>query len=242
MIPEGAVDIFGDGLGFIRPIHISGTELDIVNAARVSFGGESNWKVSCTSKRGGILDDKDVGLIRFLLREKHGTPFEHNFFNFHVKAPIFVVREWQRHRIGNSFNEMSGRYTELQPDFYVPHKVREQKGKPGNYHFVDTEDKELEKWFRDSLMTESHKNFKYYLKAIDEGVAKEQARMFLPLNIYTEFRWTTNTRSLMNFLSLRNHSTAQYEIRRYAEEIEKIFAEYFPNVYGAFLEQNRTSP
>ena len=123
-IPEGAVDVFGDGLGFVRLVQHCGSELDIANAARVSVHKESTWKDGW-DQYSEELRDEDKGLLRFLLKNRHGTPFEQGFYcQWHVRAPIFVFREWHRHRIGISINEESGRYVELRPDFYIAQNLR----------------------------------------------------------------------------------------------------------------------
>ena len=232
-----------DEIGYVELVNSTGTDLDVVNAARVSLQKESDWKVGGQQNGNGILDDKDVGLINFLMREKHGTPFEMGFMaQFRIKMPLFVAREHQRHRIGHSINELSGRYAELEPEFYFPSHIRQQIGKPGAYDFEKIDDEELYEDFDIHLQENSHEAYKAYLKFLDKGVAKEQARMFLPLNLYTEMRWTVNGRSLMNYLQLRNSKDAQYEIRVYAEALEKIFANHMPVTYNAFLKNERTAP
>jgi len=205
-------------------------DLSVVNAARVSFG-----------KRRNELDDSDVALINFLMRERHGTPFEHNAFRFHIKCPIFVAREWFRHRIG-SFNEFSARYSEMPEDFWVPEleDIRSQVGKPGNYTFqrVDEEvAKDALYWMEDAY----ERSYSAYRTMINNGVAKEVARAVLPVGIYTEFYWTVNARSLMNFLSLRTASNAQEEIRKYAIEVEKHFEQTMPVTYEAWNRLGRFS-
>jgi len=200
----------------------SGSDLSVVNAAKVSFAKQSD---------GFGEDEKRV--LNFLLREKHGSPFEHNFFKFHVRAPIFVVREWQRHRIGFSYNEESGRYSELRPDFYVPEEARIQEGRPGAYVFEDGDDAQTEQ-LRTAVMMHSKNAFKYYNDLLDSGIAKEQARIVLPLNTYTEFYFSCNARSLMSFLELRMSSHAMYEIRKYAEAIYKLWKDAMPHTAKAF--------
>lgn len=239
--------VMADNIGFVELINFTGTELDVVNAARVSFHNESDWKLQLTNgdlgEPRGVLSDRDEGLIKFLMKGKHGTPFEMGFMaQFRMRMPIFVAREHVRHRIGHSINEESGRYVELRPDFYIPEKVREQKGKPGAYTYEDTEDKKLEHEFRQDLILNSEICFNLYKKYLDKGVAKEQARMLLPLNLYTEMRWTVNARSLMNYLALRNHPAAQQEIREYAQALEGFFKEHMPVTHAAFIENERVAP
>lgn len=144
------------------------------------------------------------GRIRFLMRKRHGTPFEHNAMKFYVEAPIFVFREWHRHRIGFSYNEQSGRYSELPPMFYIPPPERGmvQVGKPGNQHVepgtVEQYARQLERMERMARL-----QYSYYQDALADGIAKEVARMHLGVNIYSKMFCTCNARSLMAFLSLR---------------------------------------
>ena len=238
--------IMPDGLGFVELINYTGSELDVVNAARVSFHSESEWDIELVGDYDDVrksLNKKDRGLINFLLREKHGTPFEMGFMaHFRLRMPIFVAREHVRHRIGHSINEESGRYVELRPDWYIPETVREQHGRPGAYTFSDIDNKDLEKEFKEKLEQYSKDAYSAYIQYVDAGIAKEQARMFLPQNMYTEMRWTANARSLMNYFTLRNSSNAQKEIREYAEALEKIFSKYMPVTYEAYLKNERTAP
>jgi thymidylate synthase (FAD) len=206
-------------------------DLSVANSARVSF-----------AKRKDVLDESDEGLIRFLMRDRHGTPFEHNAFRFHVRCPLFVAREWFRHRVG-SFNEESARYHQLEGDFYVPaaDDVRSQVGKPGAYTFGPV-DAETAAGVREDLAAHYERAYRLYQELIDRGIAKELARCVLPMGTFTQFYWTVNARSLMNFLSLRNAPTAQYEIRRYADVLETFFAELMPVTYGAFVQNDRVAP
>lgn len=227
--------------GFVNLEAHMGDDLMVVNAARVSLNNRSEWDLIATDY--GLkpqLNTKDEGLIKFLMRERHGTPFEHNAFTFHVKCPIFVAREWMRHRIG-SFNEMSGRYTHLEPDFYVPEYVRTQTGKPGAYTFEPMS--EFDKNHTQSVLEEAYEGaWNYYWHLIDRGVAKELARLALPVGIYTQFYWTVNARSLMNFLSLRNADTAMHEIRQYAIAVEDLFRQVMPVTAEAFVANGRVAP
>lgn len=207
------------------------SDLSVVNAARVSF-----------ARRKQEIGPEDEGLIGFLLRNRHGTPFEHNSFRFHVRCPIFVMREWIRHR-WSSFNEFSMRYAQASDDFYVPaaEDVRQQVGKPGAYFFEAVES-ELAERARTEIETTNEAAYATYRRLIEAGIARELARTVLPVAAYTEFFWTTNARSLMNFLSLRNAETAQREIRRYAEVVESVFAERMPLTHAAFVSAGRTPP
>lgn len=219
-----------DEIGFVRLDGAMADDLSVANAARVSFG-----------KRKEALDEGDEKLIAFLMRERHGTPFEHNAFRFHVKAPIFVTREWQRHRIG-SFNERSGRYSEFQSEFYVPapDNVRSQVGKPGNYTFEHL-DEELADRAQLYIASQSDSCFDMYESLLGLGVAKEQARLVLPVNLYTEFYWTVNARSLINFLSLRTAEAAMFEIRSFAWAVEHCFHSKMPVTHRCWDELGRHS-
>lgn len=218
--------------GFVRLDSYCATDLSVVNSARVSF-----------NKRHEVMEEGDDKLINFLLKNRHGTPFESNFFRFHVKAPIFVFREWHRHRIGISINEWSARYSELKDDFYIPssQNVRTQVGKPGHYKF-EVADASVTDRYIESLQQSSHKAFANYKAALDDGIAKELARLFLPVNIYSEMYWSCNARSLMNFLSLRNADQAMFEIRQYAIALEEFFELVMPITYKCFIANNRIAP
>ena len=217
--------------GFVRLDGALADDLSVVNAARVSFAA-----------RVEEMSERDEGLVRFLMRERHGTPFEHNAFRFHVKCPIFVAREWMRHRT-NSFNEWSARYSQLEPEFYVPaaEDVRTQVGKPGSYSFEPV-DEALAEHTREAQLAVYRTAYETYLDVLEQGVAKEVARNVLPVAIYTQFYWTVNARSLMNFVSLRNSETAQREIRRYAEAVEHFFAGKMPVTHAAFVANDRRAP
>ncbi|MGH2773010.1 MAG: FAD-dependent thymidylate synthase [Actinomycetota bacterium] len=217
--------------GFVRLDACMADDLSVVNSARVSF-----------AVRKEEMDERDEGLIKFLMRESHGTPTEHNAFRFHIRCPVFVAREWFRHRVG-SFNEESARYHKLSDDFYVPapEAVRSQVGKPGSYSFEPV-DAELAEETRRSLKESYETAYEVYRNLVDKGVAKELARAALPFGIYTQFYWTVNARSLMNFLALRNAVTAQYEIRVYAQAVERFFADKMPATYRAFLDSGRKVP
>ena len=229
MIAQGSVPVLDHG--FVRLDDAMADDLSVVNGARVSF-----------ARHRTEMDDSDAGLIRFLMRERHGTPFEHNSFRFHIRTPIFVAREWFRHRVG-SFNEFSMRYAKATDDFYVPDPddVRSQVGKPGAYSFEPVEPSVAETT-REEMRAVYEAAFSAYERLVELGVARELARSVLPVGAYTEFYWTVNARALMNFLSLRNSETAQREIRRYAEACETFLAEKMPVTYAAFVANDRTAP
>jgi len=228
-VPEGTIPVLDHG--FVRLDDAMASDLSVVNAARVSFARSKQE-----------LEAEDEGLIGFLLRNRHGTPFEHNAFRFHVRCPIFVMREWIRHR-WSSFNEFSMRYSRASDEFYLPaaEDVRQQVGKPGAYSFEPVA-LELAESARTEIETVCEAAYAAYHRLIEAGVARELARAVLPVAAYTEFYWTVNARSLMNFLSLRNAETAQREIRRYAEAVERLFAERMPITHTAFIAADRTAP
>jgi thymidylate synthase (FAD) len=217
--------------GFVRLDDAMADDLSVVNGARVSF-----------ARRKLELDESDEALIRFLMRDRHGSPFEHNAFRFHVRCPIFVAREWFRHRVG-SFNEFSLRYARATEDFYVPEAadVRTQVGKPGAYRFEPVAEA-LAEQTREELQAVYEQAYAAYERLVEAGVARELARSVLPVGAYTQFFWTVNARSLMNFVSLRNSEFAQLEIRRYAEAVESFFAEKMPVTHAAFVANRRTAP
>lgn len=229
VIPDNSIPVLDHG--FVRLDAAMADDLSVVNAARVSF-----------ARRREEVDDADAGLIRFLMRDRHGTPFEHNAFRFHIRCPIFVAREWFRHRIG-SFNEFSMRYAKATDDFYVPEPddVRSQVGKPGAYSFEPV-DPELAERTREELQAVYDTAYATYTRLVEQGVARELARSVLPVGAYTEFYWTVNARALMNFVSLRAAETAQREIRRYAEACERFLAEQMPITHAAFVANDRTAP
>ena len=208
----------------------------VVQAAQVSSKGENNPET--VSSR----------LISALMRGRHGSPFEHTAFTFFVEAPIFVFREWHRHRI-SSFNEMSGRYTELMPKFYIPNNYRKvvNAGTKMKPRFED--DNILTNFSQEHLRDMSVYSWEAYQSQLNNGIANEVARMVLPLNIYSQMYWTVNARSLMNFLSLRVESDdstyrsyPQYEIDQAARKVEIIFAHEMPETHVAFVNNGRVAP
>ena len=229
MIPDNTVHVLDHG--FVRLDDAMADDLSVANAARVSFARHKDE-----------MDEADEGLIRFLMRDRHGTPFEHNAFRFHIRCPIFVAREWFRHRIG-SFNEFSLRYAKATEDFYLPaaEDVRSQVGKPGAYTFEPVPP-ELAEQAREELQAVYEHAFATYERLVEAGVARELARSALPVGAYTQFYWTLNARALMNFISLRNSEFAQLEIRRYAEAVEAFLAEKMPVTHAAFVANGRVAP
>lgn len=220
--------------GFVRLDASMADDESVINSARVSFAKQSQLHSELTGA--------DKGLIKFLMREHHGTPFEHNAFRFHVKCPVFVAREWFRHRIG-SFNEFSARYSEVPNEFFVPDEssIRTQVGKPGAYSFEPVNEL-LAKSTVEMISSINEKAYATYAHLVESGVAKEVARMVLPVSMYTQFYWTVNARSLMNFLALRTDMNAQREIREFADAVEKLFAEQMPETWKAWVEFGKVCP
>ena len=216
--------------GFVALDGVLASDLAVVNGARVSFNQASQ-----------TLSERDEGLIRFLMRDRHGSPFEHGYFRFIVKAPLFVVREHHRHRAGHSYNEWSGRYSKMKAEFYVPDYVRTQTGKPGAYTFEPVEP-ETRDSAREEIERQSMDAFAAYERMLELGVAKEVARSVLPLNMYTTYFWSCNPRSLMHFCSLRNSEAAQFEIREFAQAAESFLAREMPVTHAAFVTNNRVAP
>jgi thymidylate synthase (FAD) len=228
VIPENSIPVLDHG--FVALDGVLASDLAVVNGARVSFNVLSDE-----------MTERDEGLIRFLMRERHGTPFEHGYFRFLVKAPIFVVREHHRHRAGHSYNEWSGRYSKIEPEFYVPDYVRTQVGKPGAYSFEPVEPAVRDS-AREEIRAAAAEAFAAYERMLEQGIAKEVARMVLPLSTYTKYFWSCNPRSLMHFCSLRNHEAAQFEIRQYAAAAESFLERQMPITHAAFVANDRTAP
>lgn len=190
-----------------------------------------------------------AGRINFLMKNRHGSPFEHNHFKFFVQSSIFVFREFHRHRIGWSYNEESGRYSKLDPTFYVPGPDRPlcQVGKPGAYEMVQAP--KLHYKVVDALCNSYLQSYNAYEKMLEMGVAREVARMCLPLGINSSMYATCNARSLMSFLSLRTYepeatypSRALYEIEQVARELEAAFKECMPITYNCWNDNGRVAP
>jgi thymidylate synthase (FAD) len=218
--------------GEVELLEVMGSDLSVVNAAKVSFAAQVDE-----------IDEAAIGLINFLMKNKHATPFEHVVFKFRIKAPIFVTREWMRHR-WSSFNEMSMRYhIPANTEYYIPASkdIRKQVGKPGSYTFQEVDDPVLKTLAIRKMQEVISYADLVYKDLIDLGIAKEIARCVLPVSQYTEFIWTVNARSLINFITLRNEKSAQREIQEYAKIVEHLFANITPITYQAFIDSNRES-
>ena len=234
--------IFRDDVS-VELIKASASDADVIWAARVSTAGEQSMDEI------GEDPARSAGLINYLARERHGSPFEHTSMTFFISAPIFVFREFMRHRIA-SYNEESGRYRELKPVFYVPSKERNliQIGKTGAYEFVPGTPEQFE--LTVAAMKDAYVvAYDAYKKMLDAGIAREVARAVLPVATYSSMYVTMNARALMNFLSLRtaregSHfpSYPQREIEMVAEKMEAEFAKLMPLTYGAFEKSGRVAP
>lgn len=217
---------------------------DVVWSARVSTAGEQSIEEVTADPAASR------GLINYLLKNRHGTPFEHNSMTFMISAPIFVFREFHRHRVGWSYNEESARYRELAPVFYVPSPERKliQIGKAGHYEFIDGSPEQAE-IVQAATRKACDGAYVAYQEMLAAGVAREVARGVLPVATYSTMYATCNARSLMAFLSLRTKhddskfpSFPQREIEMVAEKMEAYFADLMPITYAAFVAAGRVSP
>ncbi|MGJ8453994.1 FAD-dependent thymidylate synthase [Pseudothermotoga sp. U03pept] len=201
--------------GFVKLVDSMGTDLSAVRAARISHGREP------------IDEERDKRLLEHLMKSGHESPFEHIVFTFHVKCPVFVARQWMRHRIA-SYNELSGRYTEMADEFYIP-----DLEKRGN---MNSDNRSVQQIFEESY----ERSYEQYKKLLEMGFQRELARLVLPLATYTQFLWTINARSLMNFLSLRADSHAQWEMQQFAVAVARIFKQLCPWTFEAFVKYRYT--
>ncbi len=207
----------------VELVDFMGGDARVVQAARTSTQKDARDRA------------EEAGLIGFLLREHHEVPLEHNVFTFYLEIPVFVSRQLVKHRI-TSISETSGRYRELDPEFYVPdeHRPMGQVGKTGDYNMVDLSENyhtEAQETIKDA----SRAAWTHYTDLLSLGCAKEAARMVLPVNIYSQMFMTINARSLMNLLVLRNDHHAQYEIREVAAQMEEIFEQKMPLTYASWV-------
>jgi thymidylate synthase (FAD) len=214
--------------GFVELLDHIGDDRRCVAAARVSLRREErSLRDDSDAQR-----ERDRGLIDRLIRDRHTSPFEHAVFQFRVRSPIFVVRQWFRHRFA-SYNEESGRYVQLQDEFYVPDQLRIRVGKAMDYEYTSLPADENAA-LTAAMAAHYESARRLYEQLLERGVAREHARIVLPVAQYTTFLWTVNALSLMNFVHLRNSPHAQEEIRVYAEVIEAMFARRMPWTHEAF--------
>lgn len=207
--------------GFVRLVDYMGDDTRIVQSARVSYGeGTKTYR-------------EDKGLIDYLLRNDHTSPFEQVNFTFHVKMPIFVARQWIRHRTAK-VNEISGRYSVMNDEYYVPEvndlNIQSEDNKQGRNKELVENAKEVQK----KIIDQQKENYKNYESLLDTGLAREVARINLPLSMYTQWYWTMDLHNLMHFLKLRLDPHAQYEIRVYAQTILDIVKHICPMAIESF--------
>ena len=219
--------------GYIELLEKFGDEKTIVNAARVSYGAKTEE-----------FDAKDEKLMRYLYRNKHMSPFRHVMFRFRIKAPEFVMRQWYKHVTGiettstssckdHAWNEISGRY-KVVDDFYIPSEWRAQSKSSKQASQGLIEDQHSASFLFSSALATT---LLTYEKLLELGVAKEQARIILPLNQYTEVIWTASAQAVLNFIELRDHPHAQVEIREYAMKMRNIVQETFPVLSRIWFEK-----
>ena len=212
--------------GFVEVIDTLGSDLTVVNSARVSFG-----------KRKEVYDKSDRALVKFLAKYKHFSPFRHMVVQFHLKAPEFVMRQWYKHVVGiettssyptkdHAWNEISGRYIPVK-EYYIPEVWRKQSedNKQASEGELSSLDQKRMKHLYDRYLKDVER---VYDTMVNSGMAKEQARIVLPLSQYTLVWWTASFQSIMNFIELRDEKTAQWEIQQYAKALKQIMLEVFP--------------
>jgi len=227
--------------GFVSLIDWLGDDLTVVNSARVSFG-----------KRKTDFDEKDAKLVKFLAKHKHWSPFRHVYLQFHCKVPEFVARQWYKHVVGiayseaatndHAWNEVSLRYVNASDfDFYTPQGGFRQQSEDNKQASLDDVVNDPDGALKEAYIHHSEQALKLYQQLVENGVAREQARGVLPLNIYTEFYWTVSLQALVNFIHLRKHPGAQYEIRQYADVLENLTQLVVPHAYEYLLAPNEES-
>ena len=212
--------------GLVRLIEHMGSDLSIVRNARVSYNAEI---------RTGEDEGKDVKLLNYLVKNNHTSPFESCLFTFEVKAPIFVLRQWHRHRTW-SFNEISARYAELPEEFYVPEMAQITGQSTSNKQMRTNEIHPLAEHMRQAIYSAGEGAFATYKELIAAGCPRELARSVLPVGTYSHMFATVDLHNLMHFLKLRLHSHSQYEIRVYAEAMLQLIEPLVPHTVAAFRE------
>jgi len=247
--------------GYLRSLGRYGDDLTVVNAARVSYSKESATYDRCAvcgerqcdcrqvtgepaARIGPFLEERDKRLIRYLIEHRHWSPFRHAFLPVEVKCPLFVAREWWRHAVGAAtteegtpWNETSRRYDDSPPEFYLPSvwRGRSATNKQGSAGVVEDEAGELAAAYDRAVSDGLYA----YEQALAQGVAPELARLFLPAyGLYTRFRWTPSLQAALHFLSLRTAPDAQWEIRQYAQALERLLWPAFPTVMYHWQEIN----
>jgi len=199
--------------GFVRLVDSMGSDLSVVNAARISYNRSSDE-----------MNEKDLKLLKYLWDNKHTSPFRHAFVQIHIKAPIFIFRQWQKHQVGCSWNEMSGRYVKMKEEFYNPDLWRKQhKTNKQSSEGAVQDQRRMTDDYNDALTT----CIDVYRSLLNAGVAREQARLVLPTSLYTECIWTCSLQALMHFLRERMNRAAQQEIQDYAHAVLKLTSPLF---------------
>lgn len=229
------VDLYGDGIGKVEYISHMGSDLTVVNAARVSFGAEKK-----------NVDEKDKKLINYLMKHNHSSPFEHCLITFRFTVPLFIRSQHHRHRTW-SYNEISRRYTSVDMKFYEPEKFRTQHESNRQASKGDLIDPQLNsQWVGIGFNTASNairihneRSISLYTCMIEKGICREQARGVLPQNMYTQYYGTTNLHNLLKFISLRSHSGAQWEIQQVANACLEIAKNHFPDSVEAYLAKHK---
>lgn len=212
--------------GFVRLVDHMGDDLSIVRAARVSY--DADWRT-------GEEDGKDAKLINYLLKNRHTSPFESVVFTFEVKAPIFIFRQWHRHRTW-SFNEISARYTELDEGYYVPAIENITTQSESNKQMRTSNIHKNADWIQATINSHCEISVKRYKDLIADGCPRELARSVLPVAAYSRMFATVDLHNLLHFLRLRLHSHAQYEIRVYAEAMLQLIEPIVPHTIASFKE------
>ncbi len=220
--------------GFVEVIDSLGSDLTVVNSARVSFG-----------KRKEVYDKSDRALVKFLAKHKHFSPFRHMMVQFHLKAPEFVMRQWYKHVVGaettssyptkdHAWNEISGRYTPV-TDYYIPEvwrKQSEDNKQASEGELDDLQQKRMTHLYERYLLEVE----RVYETMVKSGMAKEQARVVQPLSQYTEAYWTASFQAIMNFIDLRDEKTAQWEIQQYAKSLKEMMYDIYPETVKIWSE------
>jgi len=213
-----------DGVGYVQLVDCMGSDLSIVNAARVSYGRVSKE-----------FNEKDMKLLKYLWTHEHTSPFRHETISFKIKCPIFVLRQWMKHTIGCAWNEQSGRYTELKYGYFKPQdwRLQDTSNKQGSIVIADETIREQ----ANAILDETYESIENcYKKLLELGIGREQARIVLPLSTYTECVWTASLQAIVHFLDLRLDSNAQYEIREFAMIILELTEKKFPKTFQMLRE------
>ncbi len=218
------INILNDNIGFVELVDSMGSDLSIVNSARISYNRDSKE-----------LDYKDERLIKYLLKNKHTSPFEHVLFTFNIKTPLFIARQWMRHRTW-SFNEISRRYTDENIEFYIPKEFRLQKDDNKQMSSEEVLSETESFLYHSEIRNQCLISLQIYSEMVSKGVAREIARGILPQFMYTNFFGTVDLHNLLHFLELRTHIHSQHEMRLYAIAIENIVKEVVPITYKYWKE------